>query len=111
MPPLQPKSRNFYAGGVDRASHLRKDLVWLGERLAHASSRFVLVWRGQNLIADYESPSPAAVFLPPEAIDAADKDTVLLGLENECAYFAIDLSQMEAPLDAVSRHARPSGTT
>jgi NAD+ diphosphatase len=107
MPPLQPKSGNFYAGGVDRASHLRKDLVWLGERLAHASSRFVLVWRGQNLIADYESPSPAAVFLPPEAIDAADKDTVLLGLENECAYFAIDLSQMEAPLDAV-RAAPPS---
>jgi len=107
MSPTPPKSVNFYAGGVDRASHLRKDAEWLGERLAHASSRFVLVWRGQNLIAGYESAEPAAVFLPPEAIDAADRDAVLLGIEDECAYFAIDLSTMEAPLDIV-RQAPPS---
>src|SRR6185437_7985021 len=104
--PETPRNLNFYAGGVDRASHLRKDAEWLGERLAHVSSRFVLVWRGQNLIADYESPAPTAVFLPPDSIDAADKDMILLGIEEQCAYFAVDLSAMEAPLEIV-REAPP----
>jgi len=107
MPITPPKSANFYSGGLDRASHLRKDAAWLGERLAHQSSRFVLVWRGQNLIAEYESAEPAAVFLPPEAIDAAEKDAVLLGIEGDAAFFAIDLSAMEAPLEIV-RAAPPS---
>jgi NAD+ diphosphatase len=106
MPTLL-KSQIFYAGGIDRASHLRKDAAWLGERLVHTSSRFVLVWRGQNLIADHEGPEPAAVLLPPDAVDAADKDIILLGIEDECAYFAIDLSAMETPLDVV-REAPPS---
>jgi len=105
--PETPKNLNFYAGGVDRASHLRKDEAWLGERLAHASSRFVLVWRGHNLIADHESAEPFAVFLPPDSVDAADSDIVLLGIEEDCAYFAVDLSAMEAPLEAV-RAAPPS---
>jgi len=107
MPITPPKSANFYSSGVDRASHLRKDAAWLGERLAHQSSRFVLVWRGQNLIAEYESAEPAAVFLPPEAIDAAEKDAVLLGIEGDAAFFAIDLSAMEAPLEIV-KAAPPS---
>ena len=107
MPLTPPKAGNFYTGGLDRASHLRKDAEWLGERLAHASSRFVLVWRGHNLIASYESAEPAAVFLPPDSIDAPGKDAVLLGIEEECAYFALDLSAMEAPLDIV-RAAPPS---
>jgi NAD+ diphosphatase len=98
---------NFYAGGVDRASHLRKDQAWLGARLAHATSRFVPVWRGQNLIADYESAAPRGVFLPPEAIVADGKEIVLLGIEAECAFFAVDLSTMDAPLEAI-RAAPPS---
>jgi len=106
MPTLL-KSQIFYAGGVDRASHLRKNADWLGARLTHVSSRFVLVWRGQNLIADHEGPEPAAVLLPPNAVDAADKDIVLLGIDAECAYFALDLSAMETPLDVV-RAAPPS---
>jgi NAD+ diphosphatase len=101
MPESPPKNLNFYAGGVDRASHLRKDSAWLGERLTHVSSRFVLVWRGQNLIANYESAEPTAVFLPPDAIDATGKDAVLLGIGGEYTYFALDLSAMEAPLEAV----------
>ncbi|HLI22622.1 MAG TPA: NAD(+) diphosphatase [Stellaceae bacterium] len=107
MPQAPPKHVNFYAGGMDRASHLRKDAAWLGERLAHATTRFVPVWRGQNLIADYEGAAPFAALLPPEAIDTAGKETVLLGIEGDCAYFAVDLSAMEAPLEAI-RKAPPS---
>ncbi|HVA15577.1 MAG TPA: NAD(+) diphosphatase [Stellaceae bacterium] len=101
MPDTPPKSANFYAGGLDRASHLRKDAAWLAERLPHATSRFVPVWRGQNLIADYESAAPHGVFLPPEAIAAADYEIVLLGIESDGAYFAVDLSAMETPLDTI----------
>jgi NAD+ diphosphatase len=101
MPNSPPKAVNFYAGGVDRASHLRKDSAWLGERLAHASSRFVPVWRGQNLIADHDGAAPSAVLVPPDAIVAEDTVTVLLGIEGDCAYFAVDLSALEAPLEAI----------
>jgi NAD+ diphosphatase len=107
MPDAPPKSANFYAGGLDRASHLRKDAAWLGTRLAHATSRFAPVWRGQNLIAGYDGAEPHGVFLPPAAIDTAGKETVLLGVDNEVAYFAVDLSAMEAPLEAI-RAAPPS---
>jgi NAD+ diphosphatase len=107
MPDTAPKSQNFYAGGVDRASHLRKDAAWLGERLTHAASRFAPVWRGQNLIADHEGAAPFAVLLPPDAIDIVGTETVLLGMEGDCAYFAIDLSASETPLAAI-RSAPPS---
>jgi len=98
---------NFYAGGLDRASHLRKDAAWLAERLPHATSRFVPVWRGQNLIADDESPTPFAIFLAADAIATEGKDTVLLGIDNDVAFFAIDLSDLETPRDAI-REAPPS---
>ena len=86
---------------------MRKDAAWLDGRLAHATSRFVPVWRGQNLIADYEGAEPHGVFLPPEAIDLGARDTVLLGIETDAAYFAVDLSAMETPLDAI-KAAPPS---
>jgi NAD+ diphosphatase len=107
MPDAPPKSVNFYAGGLDRASHLRKDAAWLDGRLAHTTSRFAPVWRGQNLIADYEGAEPRGVLLPPEAIDTSGKETVLLGIDGDIAYFAVDLSAMEAPLDAI-KAAPPS---
>jgi NAD+ diphosphatase len=98
---------NFYAGGLDRASHLRKDAAWLAARLPHTTSRFVPIWRGQNLIAEYESPAPFAVFLAPDAIAREGKDIVLLGIDEDVAFFAVDLSDLETPLDAV-RSAPPS---
>jgi NAD+ diphosphatase len=101
MPDAPPNSVNFYAGGVDRASHLRKDAAWLGERLAHEASRFVPVWRGQNLIGNHDGAAPYAVRLPPDAINVTGKDTVLLGIEGIWAYFSVDLSPLEAPLEAI----------
>jgi NAD+ diphosphatase len=54
------KEPNFYAaGGLDRVGHRRKDAAWLAERLAHASSRFIPVWRSQNLIVTGDAPRAA----------------------------------------------------
>jgi NAD+ diphosphatase len=95
------KSLNFYAGGLDRVSHLRKDAEWLAERRAHVSSRFVPVWRGLNLIAGGAGAEPHAVTVAADAIAVEAGATVLLGLHEECAYFACDLSAIEAPLSAI----------
>jgi len=65
------KTLNFYTGGLDRVSHLRKDEAWLTERLADGRSLFVPVWRGNNLIAYVEGDEAARVFLAPDAIATA----------------------------------------
>jgi NAD+ diphosphatase len=88
---------NFYTGGLDRVSHLRKDPDWLANRRTHPTSRFIPLWRGQNLIAGPESESPHAQFVPPEALGIPDTDLVLLGTDEQGAYFAYDLSHLDEP--------------
>jgi NAD+ diphosphatase len=99
MPDFTQKTTNFYAGGLDRAAHLRKDEAWLAERLRDESSRFVPVWRGQNLIASGGDAEPRAVFLSPQEAEIAD--AVLLCVLEGCAYFAVDLSAIDTPTEAI----------
>ena len=61
--------------------------------------RFVPVWRGQNLIATGDGAEPRAVFLTPD--EAAIADAVLLCVLEGCAYFAVDLSAIETPTEAI----------
>jgi NAD+ diphosphatase len=105
---------NFYAGsGLDRATHLRGDRAWLEARLVSPTSRFVPVWRSRNLIATDEAGRelPEPVFLDAAAASRLiepDAPVVLLGLDSDVAYFAIDLSHIDAPESgpAVTPHAR-----
>ncbi len=99
------KAPNFYAsGGLDRAGHRRKDETWLIERLAHPSSRFVPVWRDQNLVLALEGAPPQAAILSRGAIAADAIEPVLLGVDEreDIAYFALDLSVHEAPAAAIT---------
>jgi NAD+ diphosphatase len=99
------KDPNFYAaGGLDRAGHRRKDAVWLAERLKDPKSRFVPVWRSQNLVMTLGN-EPRAAFLAREEI-LHEGEAVLLGIAEEATYFALDLSDLETPL-AVIRAAAP----
>jgi NAD+ diphosphatase len=99
---------NFYAaGGLDRVGHLRKDVDWLAARLADETSRFVPVWRSQNLVRD-TADGPVPLLLERERVAPllpGQGETVLLGLEAEAALFALDLSAAEAPLDTVALDA------
>ncbi len=96
------KMPNFYAAtGLDRAGHRRRERQWLEDRLNHPDSRFVPVWRGQNLVAALGEDAPEAVLLAREAIDIVEGETVLLGLREERAYFALDLSRHDEPLQAI----------
>jgi NAD+ diphosphatase len=102
------KQPNYYAaGGLDRVGHLRKDSDWLAARLADGASRFVPVWRAQNLVRDTEDgPAPLLIDrAQAESLLAGGPETVLLGLEAETALFALDLSTLEAPLDSLALDA------
>jgi NAD+ diphosphatase len=98
----------FSAGGVDRATQLRPEDGWLKARLADASTCIVPVWRLRNLIAGDAPPLP--VLLSPTELRGAGVDcdgAVLLGTRADVAYFALDLSGDDAPLEGlISRDAR-----
>lgn len=88
---------NVYAGGLDRAAHRRKDATWLTAQLKRDGTRFVPVWQSRNLVLGAGGLTPRAVLLE-RAQFAPDGDAVLLGLDGDDAYFAIDLSHRDEPL-------------
>jgi NAD+ diphosphatase len=90
---------NFYAAaGIDRAGHRRKDPDWVAERLSHASTRFVPVWRTQNLVVQNEA---RAVLLGGDQLAWREGEAVLLGMDEEAALFALDMSVVETPLEGI----------
>ena len=102
------KPPNFYAdNGLDRAGSRRRDPAWLTERLNHPESRFVAVWRSQSLITGLAGGAPEAVLLRREALLAVEGEPILLGLREERAYFALDLSARETPLELIRAPQEP----
>jgi NAD+ diphosphatase len=94
---------NFYAGGrLDRAGLRRRDRDWIERLLADPRSRFVPVWRQQSFILQAEMPAPAVLSAETAGdLIRAAAEIALLGLEGDpdsgTAYFAIELSNLEAP--------------
>jgi len=100
------KPTNFYAAnGLDRAGHRRREPEWLSRQLTHPETLFVPVWRGQNLVAGVAEGTPSAMLLTREALVSLEGEAVLLGLREAHAYFALDLSHREAPLEAIRTEA------
>lgn len=96
------KPPNFYAAnGLDRAGHLRREPDWLAAQLAHPETLFVPVWRGQNLVAGLAEGAPSALLVRRASLVSLEGEAVLLGLREARAYFALDLSHSEAPLEAI----------
>ncbi|HTV44761.1 MAG TPA: NAD(+) diphosphatase [Stellaceae bacterium] len=106
------RAPNYYAApGFERAGLRRRDGGWIVERLADPASRFVPVWRNQNLVIEIAGGEPRAAVLGAAAVAALlgdhvvmqDRlgrgDLVFIGVVEECAHFAFDLSPIEAPLD------------
>jgi NAD+ diphosphatase len=97
---------NFYAAaGLDRLGHRRKDEAWLAARLAHEESRFLPMWRGQNLVARGPSGTPEAGLLAPGQFPLPDGEPILLGVADGVVHFAIDLSPHDEPLAAIRTEA------
>lgn len=91
----------FYYDGLnlDRAHHLRQNEKWISDRMENGEARFLPVWRNRNLVQANEPP--VAVFLGrPESDELRNQagETIFMGLENDIAYYAIDISALEDPL-------------
>ncbi|MEE9481121.1 MAG: hypothetical protein V3V34_11360, partial [Kiloniellales bacterium] len=58
---------NVYSGaGLDRADHLRGDEGAMGRILRDPATRFVAVWRSQNLVAASSAEGPTVSWLSGE---------------------------------------------
>jgi NAD+ diphosphatase len=104
------RAANYYSHpGFERAGLRRRDTAWIVERIADPGSLFVPVWRNQNLVIELEGGEPRAVVLASASIAQilgrpaekrlASGEVVFLGVIEEQAHFALDLSPVEAPLD------------
>src|SRR5271166_1071943 len=112
------RAPNFYSHpGFERAGLRRRDTAWIVERIADPGSLFVPVWRNQNLVIELESGEPRAAVLQSTSISEifgvsqerlASGELVFLGVIEERAHFALDLSPVEAPLNMLHSPALAS---
>jgi len=108
---------NYYtAPGFERAGLKRRDSEWIRSAIADAGSQFVPVWRSQNLVVELADAEPRAIVLTADhaalALGEGDAEShlaqgrvVFLGVIDERAHFALDLSGVEAPLDTLASPA------
>jgi len=80
----------FSGSALDRAGNHRRDSDWLKAQLGAENSRFLLLHELKPLIA-LEGGARLAWFPQRYAAALADCPTLLLGLENGVAHFAIDV--------------------
>jgi NAD+ diphosphatase len=112
------RAPNFYSHpGFERAGLRRRDTSWIIERIADPGSLFVPVWRNRNLVIELDGGEPRAVVLPSTGITGsigqsiavderlASGEVVFLGIIEERAHFALDLSPVEAPLEMLDSPA------
>lgn len=102
------KGANFFAGAnIDRAARFRKDAAWLKARMENPSSRVLPVWRDCNLVAMGDAPSAVLLDLN-EARKLAGNgaDLALLGLVEDAARFAVDISHIDDPLSRTELSGR-----
>jgi NAD+ diphosphatase len=110
------RSPNYYAAlGFERAGLRRREPQWIRARVLDPGSVFVPVWRSHNLVIEVAGGEPRAAVLAVDAVGGlvgglsdgeieerlASGEFVFLGLVDERAHFALDLSAAEAPLDAL----------
>jgi len=106
------RAPNFYAHpDFERAGLRRRDAGWIIERVTDPGSLFIPVWRNQNLVIELDGGEPRAVVLAPthiagvfgDGVAAQERlargELVFLGIVEERAHFALDLSPVAAPLE------------
>jgi NAD+ diphosphatase len=85
---------------LDRAAHLRKDGTYLEARLGELETVLLPIWRNKVLVSRGPTPHPAPVRVEDApAFVANDVPLVWLGLLGEKPCFAVDLSNIDQPLN------------
>ncbi|HLK50489.1 MAG TPA: NAD(+) diphosphatase [Bryobacteraceae bacterium] len=90
----------FTGNSLDRASHRRTDIEWIKARRSDPRSLIHPMWRLQAFATGGDkSPLEAAFFAPGlcEPLAAANAPCIFLGLDDDRAVFALDVSAAEDP--------------
>jgi NAD+ diphosphatase len=110
------RSPNYYSSpGFERAGLRRREPDWICAQVLDPASVFVPVWRNQNLVIEIDGREPRAATIAADALAAvfgplladgveerfAQGELVFLGLIDDRAHFALDLSRSETPLEVL----------
>jgi NAD+ diphosphatase len=92
----------FSGNPLDRASERRTDATWVEAKLSDPSSLIMPMWRLQPFLLGAEKADPPlelGLFRPGlcESLAAPDAPSIFLGLEDERALFALDISAANDP--------------
>jgi NAD+ diphosphatase len=115
------RAPNYYAHpGFERAGLRRREPDWIRERVLDPASVFIPVWRTQNLVIEIAEAEPRAASITVEGLvavfgrlDDVDErlgrgEFVFLGIIDERAHFALDVSAIETPLEMLRSPALAS---
>ncbi len=93
---------NVYSSSpLDRIATRREDHDWINTQLSNPDSLFVPVWRSRNLVRGMDVAHPEAVYISGEMAAKLRMKAgpwAFLGLLDEKAVFAIDISAEEDPV-------------
>jgi len=109
MTRILPRNPNVFANSpLDRASHRRADKEWLSAAFADKRSLFMPVWKLMPFLVKGREGKHEAGWITSElalALMRPGSTTIFLGVQNDTAHFAIDVSGMPD----IPTGARPTG--
>ena len=86
---------------MDRVAVRREEPAWLDDRLQDPTTRFVTVASGRHPFTRAESGARQPCYLAPSDLDGALPDEpILLGVHEDSAYFAVDVTESPPPFPA-----------
>ena len=91
----------FTGSPLNRRSIERRNPSWLTQQLERPESRFLPVWRLQPLVKSGDERSPGWARRELLASIQPTPEPVFLGTHEDIAHFAVDISSLEAPLEAL----------
>ncbi len=91
-----PPPHRYSGAGHDRAAHRRLDAAWLGERLADAGTRVILMSGLEVLVSADDEPAPLLLTVA-ELGRALSGEAIFLGEHEGAPLFAAELSETPPP--------------
>jgi NAD+ diphosphatase len=91
----------FAGSPLDRVDQRRRDSAWLEAKLAQPETRILPVWQLSVLVRS--GTTPRLAWATPAVREAADRgaEPILLGVAEEVAHFALDISAHPEPLQSL----------
>lgn len=98
-PPIKPPNI-FAGGGFDRAGLRRGDREWIETLFRQQATRLIPVWRDRHLVLSATRPEPGLIRASGlDSLGIPEPGPVLLGLVEDRATFAVDISHIENPAE------------